>query len=65
MVEIGSPKWVTRDDDFQNQIAISMAYKFGFRKTKWVDQFAANAEEDFGCCVVDHAIPTGATSYTV
>jgi N4-gp56 family major capsid protein len=65
MVEIGGPKWVTRTDDFENQIAISMAYKFGFRKTVWPDQWAANAEEDFGVVCVDHAIPTGATSYTV
>jgi N4-gp56 family major capsid protein len=65
MVEIGSPKWVTRMDDYDNNMGISMAIKFGFRKTVWPDSYAGNAEEDFGVVAVDHAVPTGATSYTV
>ena len=65
MVEMGGPKWVTRSDDYDNMQGISMAIKFGFRKTKWPDQFVANAEEDFGVVAVDHAIPAGVTSYTI
>lgn len=65
MVEMGGPKWVTRMDDYDNMQGISMAIKFGFRKTIWPDQYVANANEDFGVVAVDHAVPSGATSYTI
>lgn len=65
MVEMGGPKWVTRSDDYDNMQGISMAVKFGFRKVKWPDQYAANAEEDFGVVAVDHAVPAGVTNYTI
>ena len=65
MVEMGGPKWVTRMDDYDNNQGISMAIKFGFKKIVWPDQFASNAEEDYGVVAVDHAITSGVTSYTI
>lgn len=66
MVEMGGPRWITRNDDYDNMQGISMAIKFGFRKTKWPDVFlSGNSEEDFGTLCVDHAVPAGVTSYTI
>lgn len=64
LVEMGGPKWVTETRDFKNMQAISMAMKWGMKKVKWPDQYS-NTDEDFGVCVVDHAVPAGATSYTI
>jgi hypothetical protein len=63
MVELGSPIWKTRQDDYDNRMGISMALKFGYKKLVWPDQHAANAEEDFGVVALDHAIPAGASGY--
>lgn len=65
MVEMGGPKWVTKTFDYENRQGISMAIKFGFRKTVWPDQYAENAEEDFGVVAIDHAVPAGPTGYTI
>lgn len=65
MVELDGPKWVPGTDDFENVHSISMAIKFGFRKAVWPDQYAANAEEDFGVVALDHSLPTGPTSYAL
>lgn len=65
MVEMGSPIWTPDDDDYKNVQSIAMALMFGFRKTVWPDPYVADSDEDFGVVAVDHAIPAGATSYTM
>jgi N4-gp56 family major capsid protein len=65
MVELEGPTWVPGTDDFENIHSISMAIKFGFRKSVWPDQYAANTEEDFGVVALDHALPAGPTSYNL
>lgn len=63
MVELDGPKWVPGTDDYENIHSISMAIKFGYRKSVWPDQYAAGADEDFGVVALDHALPAGVTSY--
>lgn len=65
MVEMGGPKWVTKTFDYENRQGISMAIKFGFKKTRWPDQYVDNSEEDFGVVALDHAVPKGPTGYTI
>lgn len=65
MVELGGPKWVTRMDDYDNNQGISMAIKMGFKKTVWPDQFASDAEEDFGVVALDHAVSATLGGYTI
>lgn len=65
MVEMGSPKWVTKTFDYENRQGISMAIKFGYKKTLWPDQYSQNSLEDFGTVALDCAIPAGSTTYTI
>ena len=65
MVEMQGPKIVTKQFDYDNRQGIAMNLKFGYRKIVWPDQYADNAEEDFGVVAVDHAVPAGPTSYTI
>jgi N4-gp56 family major capsid protein len=65
MVELDGPKWVTGTDDYENMHSVSMAFKFGFRKSVWPDQYADNTQQDFGVVAVDHALPTGVTNYAL
>jgi N4-gp56 family major capsid protein len=64
LIEMTGPRIVTEEFDYKNSQGIAMDLSFGMRKVKWPDQYV-NSEEDFGVCVVDHAVPPGATSYTV
>lgn len=65
LVEMSKPTWETETRDYKNSHALSLAIQFGFRKTVWPDQYANNSLEDFGVVALDHAIPTGATNYTL
>ena len=64
LVEMSGPRMVTEEFDYKNSHGIACDIQFGMRKVKWPDQYS-NSDEDFGVCVVDHAVPAGATSYTV
>jgi N4-gp56 family major capsid protein len=64
MVEMDNPIWETQDADYKNRHSISLAIKFGFKKTVWPDQYSGT-DEDFGVVAVDHALAPGATSYTM
>ena len=64
LVEMGGPIWKTRQDDYDARMGISMAIRLGMKKLVWPDQFAANADEDFGVVCLDHAVSSGATNYT-
>jgi N4-gp56 family major capsid protein len=64
MVELGSPIWKTRQDDYDNRMGISQAVKFGYKKLVWPDQYtSANSNEDFGVVCLDHAMSAGASGY--
>jgi len=66
MVEMGGPIWKTRQDDYDNRMGISMAVKVGMKKLVWPDQYASNADEDFGVVALDHGVTAvGGLSYTV
>jgi hypothetical protein len=65
MVELGGPKIVTKTMDYENKTGIAMSTKWGLRKITWPDQFASNANEDFGVVAVDVACSTGPTNYTI
>lgn len=64
MVEMQGPRIVTKEFDYDNRTGIGCNIQFGLRKVKFPDQFSGT-NEDFGLCVVDHSIPSGATSYSV
>lgn len=65
MVEMGGPKWVTKTFDYENRMGISMAIKFGFKKTVWPDQYASNSQEDFGVVALDSYCPSPLGNYTI
>lgn len=66
MVEMGGPFWRQRTDDYDNRMGIMMGVKLGMKKLVWPDQYAANAQEDFGVVALDHAItPVGGLAYTI
>ena len=64
LVEMQGPRMVTEEFDYKNSQGIACDLQFGMRKVLWPDQYA-NSNEDFGICVVDHAVTPGATSYTI
>lgn len=60
-IDMQRPKIVTEEFDYKNSQGIAMNLQWGGRKIV----FPLNgSDEDFGVCVVDHAVPAGATSYT-
>lgn len=65
MVEMQGPKMVTKQFDYDNRMGVAMNLKFGYKKIQWPDQYAQNSKEDFGCLSLDHAVPAGATHYTI
>lgn len=65
MLEMQGPRIVTEEFDYKNSQGIAMDLQFGMRKIVWPDQYAGNANEDFGVCCVDHAVVAGPTSYTI
>lgn len=65
MVEMQGPKMVTKQFDYDNRMGVAMNLKFGMRKVQWPDQYINSANEDFGCVALDHAVPAGATQYTI
>jgi hypothetical protein len=68
MVELGSPTFKTRYDDYDNRMGISASIRFGMKKLVWPDQYASadNAGEDFGVVSLDFAInPVGNAPYKV
>ncbi len=48
MADIGSPEWVEKEFDFNNQPAISVGKILGFLKPKFGTIYESNAVEDFG-----------------
>jgi N4-gp56 family major capsid protein len=54
MADIGSPTWVEKDDDYENQQGISVAKIFGFLKPKFYTQYGAfpSTDQDFGAISV-------------
>lgn len=48
MADIGSPEWVEKEFDFNNQPAISVGKILGFLKPKFGSIYENNAVEDFG-----------------
>jgi N4-gp56 family major capsid protein len=66
MVEIGGPFWRQREDDYANRMGIMMGLRLGMKKLVWPDQYAGNAQEDFGVVALDHGVtPVGGLTYTV
>ena len=55
MADIGSPEWVEKGFDYDNQQGISIGKIFGFLKPKFHSNID-NAVEDFGLLVIDNAI---------
>lgn len=53
--DIGSPKWVEKEFDYDNQPGISVGKMFGFKKPVFEDP-TSGVDEDFGVMTVDHAI---------
>lgn len=64
MVELSSPRIVTKDFDYDNRMGIACDVSFGYKKILWPDAYMNNSDEDFSVVSVRHAIPAGATSYT-
>ncbi len=48
MADIGAPKWVEKEFDFNNQPAISVGKILGFLKPKFGSIYESNSVEDFG-----------------
>jgi len=65
MVDMQAPRIVTEEFDYRNSHGLAMDHMVGLKKITWPDIYAANSEEDFGVCTIDHAVPAGPTSYTV
>ena len=53
--DLGSPYWVEEDDDYENQMAISVGKIFGFLKPQFTS-VVHGTTEDFGVMVVDTKI---------
>lgn len=63
-IDMQSPRLVTEEFDYKNSQGIAMNLMWGGRKVVFKDAYSGT-DEDFGLCVVDHAVPAGATSYTI
>lgn len=48
MADIGSPEWVEKEFDYNNQQGISIAKMLGFLKPKFLSQYSGNTVQDFG-----------------
>ena len=48
MADIGSPEWVEKEFDFDNQPAISVAKILGFLKPQFATQYSGGTKEDHG-----------------
>ena len=48
MADIGNPMWVEEDFDYENQVGISVAKMFGFRKPRFNSIYSSNTVQDFG-----------------
>lgn len=52
MADIGSPEWVEKGFDFENQQAISTGKILGFKKPQFYTQYSGGTIEDFGIASV-------------
>ena len=54
MADIGTPEWVEKDDDYENQQGISVSKIFGFLKPSFYTQYGASPQttQDFGAISV-------------
>lgn len=48
MADLGAPKWVEKEFDFDNQPAISIAKVLGFLKPQFATQYSGGTKEDHG-----------------
>jgi N4-gp56 family major capsid protein len=64
-LDMQAPSIVTDTFDYANSTGIASSIQWGARKVTWPDAYANNADQDFGVCVIDHAVPAGPTGYTV
>ena len=50
MADIGSPEWIEKDDDYENQVGIATSKIFGFLKPSFYTQYGASPQttQDFG-----------------
>jgi len=56
MADIGSPEWVEKGFDYENQQGISVGKIMGFKKPKFNSIYASNTVQDFGVIVCYTAI---------
>ena len=58
MADIGDAEWVEDDFDYENELGISVAKIFGFKKPKYKSIYSAtpNVKEDFGVIAFDTAL---------
>jgi N4-gp56 family major capsid protein len=55
MADIGSPYWVEKEFDYDNQPGISVGKMFGFKKPVFLNQYTGQAE-DYGVITCDFAM---------
>ena len=55
MADIGLPRWVEKDFDYDNSPGVSIAKLIGMHKPVWQSS-TTGTKEDFGLFVVDTAI---------
>ena len=55
MADIGSPEWIEKGFDYDNQQGISIAKMFGYLKPRFYSNIDASTQ-DFGLMVIDNAI---------
>lgn len=64
-IDFQAPRIVTEEFDYKNSVGIGLNFVTGMKKLVWPDTYASGANEDASVVCVDHAIPAGASSYTV